>query len=101
MLADLLIADAHRILFFCTALLCTQVILLRCHTDDRLQRLHNPVVCHFTDPADHRTVFDTACRLHDHVIPGLDLIAFRIKVIDLPGVSESHSYNFNHVCSPL
>ena len=67
------------------------LVLLRCNTENLLQRMDHLVLLHAARLQDNTAILHTTGSLHDHMIADLHLIILRIKIINLTNVTKSDS----------
>ena len=95
-LSDLLKTNLESLFFPLFVVSLLLIVLRRCHTQYRFQRLDYFVILFLLWIAHYRTVFNPARRLHDHVVIFLNIQFSRIKIIYLAGSTEPHSYHSYH-----
>jgi hypothetical protein len=96
MLPDLLQTDFERILLLSLIGSLNLLILLRGHADHGLQRLNHLRLLHRPAAQHHIPVLNPPGCLHNHMLPGLNLIFPRGKIINLPRIPEPDSNHIYH-----
>ena len=88
--------------FFFSPVLSFSFIILRCcRSYNRLKRLYNLIILNFSCRKNNRAIFNTSCSLYNNMFSNLDMIFARCKEIYLSCLSESYTYNLNHLLSPF
>ena len=100
MLTDLLLADLKSLFLLPAVLSLMVLVLLRCNTENLLQRMDHLVLLHAARLQDNTAILHTTGSLHDHMIADLHLVILRIKIINLTNVTKSDSNYLFHSISP-
>ena len=96
MLLNLLKTDVECFFFFFPVLLFGSPVFVCCNADHRLERLGDLLIGDFLRSHHDISKFHSPCRLHDYLIPALNLQLARSKKINFPCSPETDSYYFCH-----
>ena len=100
MLTDLLLADLKSLFLLPAVLSLMVLVLLRCNTENLLQRMDHLVLLHAARLQDNTAILHTTGSLHDHMVSTVDLQLSRRKIVDLSSLTKTNAYYLYHISSP-